>query len=346
MKNAIYVFLLILISFCSCSTKDRFASILQQFVELNDAMGVEKVDVGVIVAQVKNTLNTGSKSYTSFFRTLETQCSSGKARLSASINAAAQSINDANSNINNWNKNLGSAKMDVKGAQFGINEGKRHIFDFQRGLEKLNFNYKVYATEADKKLNIVKVLRDMITDELLNRTPGALVQVSKFQEKLKELKELLNNNTDSLYSPMISVLLDLATEQNFSDQTVLRKILQNLNNLNNALLQFRANQEKALTSNVRNLRRSIKNTQSRIRTYQRMRAQANSKLIDATNYLAFYRNEVSHFSAEKNRLADQLNLFNKLCTFERKVGQQGKTSFSTMKSTVSNLFARIQQLNR
>ncbi len=344
MKNAIYFFFLIFVSFCSCSTKDKFASILQQFVELNEAMGVERVDVGVIVAQVKNTLNSGQKSYTSFFRTLEAQCSAGKAKLSATINATSQSINEANSNINNWNKNLASAVADIKDAQANINKGNVQLTGLRRTVDKLNMDYKVYATEADKKLNIVKVLRDMITDELLNRTPGALVQVTKFQEKLNELKELLNNNSDSLYSPMISVLLDLATEQNFSDQSVLRKILQNLNNLNNALLTFRTNQEKTLTSEMSSLRKQMRNVKSRIRTYFRMKAQATSKQIDASNYLAFYRNEVTHFTAENTRLADQLNLFNKLCDFERSVGKQGRASFGAMRTTVSTLFTKVQQL--
>ena len=53
-------------------------------------------------------------------------------------------------------------------------------------------DYKVFVSEADKKSNVVKILRDIITDELYNKTPGALVQVAKFQQKLSELKDLLN----------------------------------------------------------------------------------------------------------------------------------------------------------
>jgi len=88
----------------------------------------------------------------------------------------------------------------------------------------------------------------------------------------------------------------------------------------------------------------MRNVKSRIGTYYKMQAQANSKRIDASNYIAFYNHEISHYSAEKNRIQDELTLFNKLCKFERKVGNEGKSSFSSMKNTVNVLFDRYQQL--
>jgi uncharacterized protein YdcH (DUF465 family) len=308
-------------------------------------MGVQKEDVGVIIAQVKNTLEGGAKQYTNFFRTVETQCASASARLNSAIKGLDSNISDAGSNLNNWTKNSASATADQKDAQGNIAKGRVQLNGLRQRISKITMDFKVYASEADKKLNVVKVLRDIITDELFNRTPGALVQVTKFQDKLNELKELLNNNSDSLYSPMISVLLDLATEQNFSDQAVLKKILQNLNNLDKALKDFRAKSESSLDAEVANIRKQLKNVKGRIRAYRRMRAQAISKKIDATHYISFYTHEISHFNAEKGRKYTELNMFKKLCDFQKKNHNQGKQNFTKLRSIASLLFNNIQKLH-
>jgi len=145
---------------------------------------------------------------------------------------------------------------------------------------------------------------------------------------------------------MIGVLLDLATEQNFSDQTVLRKILQNLNNLDAALRNFRTKQEASLNNEVSSLRRQTRNVKSRIRAYHRMKQQAYSKVLDATNYINFYRHEQSHFTAEQGRQNNELNLFNKLCTFERNIHNASVAAFKQFKSQIlPSLFNNVQKLH-
>ena len=117
MKNAFYFLLLISISFTTSATKDKFASILQQFVELNDAMGVQKEDVGVIIAQVKNTLDAGSKQFTNFFRSIESHCTSASASLSSTLKGLNSNVNEAKTNLNNWNKNVALAVKDQKDSE-------------------------------------------------------------------------------------------------------------------------------------------------------------------------------------------------------------------------------------
>jgi len=338
--------LLISVSFCASSAKnaDKFPSILNQFVELNEAIGVEKADVGVIVSQVKNALASGKKHFATFFRAVETQCASAVASIKNTIKELNSSVNDAKSNQNNWTKNLGTATADAKDARANIVKARGQLVGLRKRISKITMDYRVYAEEADKKLNVVKVLRDIITDELFNKAPGALVQVNKFQEKLAELKGLLNNNSDSLYSPIVSVLLDLATEQNFSDQGVLRKILQNLNNLDKALKDFRAKQEKSLDAELKNIRAQIKNVKQRVRAYRRMRSQAISKRIDAQHYLSFYGHEIVHFNAEKGRKEAELHMFKKLCEFEKRMHARGVKTYKFFKQVAKEVLARVQKI--
>lgn len=334
-----------MISFGTCATKDKFGNILQQFVELNDAMGVQKEDVGVIIAQVKNTLDAGSSQFTNFFKSIESHCTSASAKLNSALKGLQSNVNDARLNLNNWNKNAAAAVRDQKDAQAQIGVGRTQLAGLNKRIAKITMDYKVFASEADKKLNVIKILRDIITDELVNKTPGALVQVQKFQQKLSELKDLLNNNSDSLYSPMVSVLLDLATEQNFTDQTVLKKILENLNNLNKAMKAFRTRQERALNSEVASIRTQVRNVKGRIRAYRRMRAQAVSKKIDATHYISFYTHEIAHFTAENGRKNAEHTMFKNLCAFERTVHKSGNASFHSLKNTAGLLFSRLSLIH-
>jgi len=336
------------IAFCSSSTKqDKFPSILQQFVELNEAMGADKpVDAAVTIAQVANAVQTAKKKSADFFRTLETHCASAVAAIKNSIKELGTSSDDAKNQLNKWKVHLTTATKDAKDAQENIVKARQQLKAIKKRVAKLAMDYRVYASEADKKLMVVKVLRDIITDELYNKGPRALVQINKFQQKLSELKELLNNNSDSLYSPIISVLLDLATEQNFADQGVLKKILQNLTNLDKALKDFRLKQEKALDEEMKNVRAQAKNTRQRIRAYRRMRSQSNSKRIDATHYINFYTHEIAHFTAETGRKQEELNMFTKLCEFEKSVHKKSVAAHKWVKAQTARILGNLQKLSK
>jgi len=341
----IYCLALIMIAFCYCSAKSDFASIVHQFVELNDAMGVPREGASLQISRIRTALKKEAKVHKEFFRTLNTHCASAHAKLQGAINAAKSAINDAKSNINNWTKNRTNAVKDQKDAAANIKKGRSQLVALRKRISKITMDYRVSATEADKKLNVVKVLRDIISDELFNKVPGALVQVSKFTEKLNELKNMLNNNSDSLYSPIISVLLDLATEQNFADQGVLRKILQNLNNLDKALRDFRAKQEKGLDAEMKSLRKQVKNVRQRIRAYRRMRPQAHSKALDAGHYIGYYTHEVQHFTAESKRMSAAKLLFTKLCAFQKLVHKKLKAaSRRFVKIIVPRIHSHIQKM--
>jgi len=336
---------LIMIACVLSSATNDYKNVIHQFVELNEAMGKSKEDTGLQIAKVKGVLGKEKEAATKFFRALETQCTSGVAKLNEAIKANTDAITEATSQLNNWKKNLVSATKDTKDAGVEIKKPRGSLKVLRKRVAKLTMDYRVFAAEADKKQNVVKVLRDIISDELINRAPGALVQVNKFQQKLGELKEMLNSSSDSLYSPIISVLLDLATEQNFADQGILKKILENLRNLDKALKDFRTKQEKGLDAELLNLKKQIKNVKQRIRAYRRMSHQSSSKAIDAKHYIVFYTNEVKHFSAEQKRMETAKVFFNKLCTFEKNVHKKHVAGVMKWeKITIPYLFSSVQKL--
>jgi len=145
------------------------------------------------------------------------------------------------------------------------------------------------------------VLRNIITEQLINSHPGAFLQINKFTDKLNQLKGMLNNDNDSLYSPLVSVLLELASEQNFSDQGILKKILENIGNLDKNLKEYRNKRNADLIAELKNLRGNSVNLAKIRHAYGKMRAQSLSKRIDAQHYIQFYTNEIAHFISEVKR---------------------------------------------
>jgi len=65
-----------------------------------------------------------------------------------------------------------------------------------------------------------------------------------------------------------------------------------------------------------------------------MRHQALSKEIDAGHYIAFYQHEIQHFNSERGRITDELNLFVKLCAFEKYVHGVSKASYTLFKNQI------------
>jgi phage shock protein A len=313
---------------------------------LNEAVGNQKEDIGVMLANVKNTLEKGRKQHEEHFRTLSNHCATANSKIQASIVKLTQATTDSQNTLNQWKSSIAQATKERKDATDNIKTAKGQLKAFQKRVDKLLLDYKVVAEEADQKLNVVKLLRDIITDELLNRSPGSFVQLSKFQQKLNELKGMLNNNNDSLYAPIVTVLLDLATEQNFSNQGVLKKILENLTSLNASLTNFRSKQEDGLKKEEKNLHGQMKNTMDRINAYSKMRAQATSKGLDANHYIKFYTHEITHFNAEKARKLEEQRMFGKLCDYEKNANKQDVKRFTQFKSLiVPHLFSQVQNLN-
>jgi hypothetical protein len=326
---------LLYITLVSCSTSNLYAEILNDFVELNSEVGNGSEDLGVHLANVRNIIQSQEKSNNNFFQGLHSTCTSGAAKINEFLAKLTNDINESTNALNNWRKDQEKANVDIKSSEGSLKANAQKITENGKRLKNLAEDFKLAATETDQKITVVKMLRDIITDELLNtKRPGSFLQLSKFQEKLNELKGMLNNDNDSLYSPIVSVLLELASEQNFSDQGILKKILDNINNLDKSLHEFRQRKEAELKSGEKSLRDEETNLQNIRKAYRNMKAQAMSKRIDAQHYLQFFTNEIAHFNAEKKRKEDERDLFAKICAYQDHAEKESKKSLEDFKNKV------------
>lgn len=167
-----------------------------------------------------------------------------------------------------------------------------------------------------KKMVVVRVLKNIISDELFTHSPSFVqVQVSKFNQKLEELKNLLSSDKDSLYTPILSALVGLASERQFSDPKILRQILQNLNRLQASLVQFRQKEEAAYTNDTNGLHAQLNTLRSELRTYRRSLMILNYRRRKQTHLISYAKHSIAHFNRELQR-------FEGLWRLAEKIGQQ------------------------
>jgi len=337
---------MLFLTFTYCSSS-KFANIINQFVELNNELGIQKEDVGVIITGVKNVLTEEEKLDDAHFRALTQNCNSGEAAVNGAIAKLSNEVNESTKRLNDWKSALANSFKDVAKAKSDITSTGQKIVANQKSIDKALEDFKVTVTETDQKLNVVKTLRDIITDELINNAGAhSFVQLNKFTDKLNELRDLLNNDNDSLYSPLVSVLLELATEQNFSDQGILKKILQNIHNLDVSLRNFRKQREDGLNNEMKSLKSNAVNLGKIKNAYENMLAQSVSKRIDAQHYITFYTNEIAHFNAETGRKNDEKALLGKLCAFEKTAHEKDKQNLQNFKAKVlPYIIDQIQKLH-
>lgn len=69
---------------------------------------------------------------------------------------------------------------------------------------------------------------------LAQLTNPSLVQVKKFQNSLRKIEARINPH--SKHAPMIKALINLAAEQNFSNQGIIQQIVDSLNEFRNAVV--------------------------------------------------------------------------------------------------------------
>jgi hypothetical protein len=336
---------MLLLTFTLCSTS-QYSNIISQFIELNNELGNPREDVGVIISSVRNVINEQEKRDEGFFNELSQNCNGSTAAVNNGLTKLANDINESTKSLNEWKATLAGTQGEITKA---ANDIKATAAKFQQAKQRINkdlLDFKVLATETDQKLNVVKTLRDIITDELLNNKSGhSFVQLNKFTTKLAELKEMLNNDNDSLYSPLVSVLLTLASEQNFSDQGILKKILENINNLEHNLTEFRKARENGLNSELKTERANLNNLGRIKNAYENLRAQSFSKRIDAQHYIHFYTNEIAHFNAERTRKTEELHLVQKICAFEKTVHNHDRQELQAFKThVVPYIVEEIQKL--
>ena len=333
------IFFFLLVSTSSTITEAKidsraFQEIMDDFVQVHSAASAQ-IDLGLVLSDVKITLQAGEKRYKEFLSTFLSGCNNAKAKVNKFVTGLQNARAEAQNQISNtWASQTEKGRKGVTDAVASAAKVSKDIADIKANMAKIVIDYHSGVTETDMKLNVVKQLRDIIEDELIN--PGqSFVQIRKFNEKLAHLNELIKRSGDSLYTPIIATLVELASEQNFSDQKILSTILKNLKELENSLNAFRLERENAMNVTLKSMKAQEDNLAAQLTDYHHLEQRYASDVFEASQNTQLLNTEITNLNSEITRKQDELQSVTKLCDTENEMFTAGTQRMEMIKSDLT-----------
>jgi hypothetical protein len=320
--------------------------IVGELIELNKDAKTPEFQVHQLLSQIAEGAKGTLTATNSVFKGINSRCTRGSTKLNEFLKKLNADLLLDGALINRAQTHLKTLRRD--GGIFNKN-----IKDAEDGLERINGRYQKEIAhnrrvtfEAYAKLDVIKRLRDIINDELINGSKaGAFVQLEQFKSAMTDLQEKMSKVEDTLFSPLVSALVSLANQRNFSDQGILKKILTLLakigSNLKAFLKRHKADHKKIL--GLIGQQRTLKGKQ--LRDYMRLKAQIGQDIIfendaisHATNSSQLLKSQI----AKKNR---ELKHWSKLCNHEKTFGTKIVKEITDFEKKLNELKGVVAKLH-
>jgi hypothetical protein len=150
------------------------------------------------------------------------------------------------------------------------------------------------------------------------------------------LQELLQKTGDTLYTPIITALVNLASESSFSDQSVLKQILFNLRKLRANIEKFKGEKEYDMNNRMVILKKEQENLESQIGDYQHLSERYVSIVTEAHQNMDLLNKDFSNIQAEVERKNSELQNLNHLCEEENTMYKRGINRIIEVKDGIRN----------
>lgn len=260
-KTVIFILFITLCSY-ALSKRASIDSILLQMVQVNTAAGKDRSEVDVLVAKLNSALRDTFEANDARQNKMQSRCEDGEKMLTSYINKLEADYKGLVYKQIEEAKKQAKAEEDENTYTKEVEATKSQILGNEQKIEDEMKQYTKIGAEAEQKVVAIKGVKDIITDELLvtsNSKSFVQLKTSTFARKVNDLKIVLAGITarESMYSPMITTLLTLAQNRNFSDQELIKKILQILSKLEENLRDFRKRQENEQKEIIQTFRKKI-----------------------------------------------------------------------------------------
>jgi predicted nucleic acid-binding Zn-ribbon protein len=320
-----------------------FQEIMDDFVEVHKAAG-QQVDVGLVLSDVKITLQASEKKYKEFLSSFLTSCDNAQGKVTSFVKRLTDARQEAQNQVSNqWAHQLAKGRSGIKEAQTAAASINKQLEAIRKQMAQIVIDYHQGVSETDSKLHVVKQLRDIIEDELIN--PGkSFIQVGRFQNKLKNLQGLIEKSGDTLYTPIIQTLVELASEQNFSDQKILQAILKNLQALQTSLQSFKKEKETAMNVTLQNLKKQEENLNGQLEDYHHLEQRYVSDVHEANQNTQLLSTEIANLSSEIKRKQDELTNVVHLCNTEKDLFKAGTQRLTLIRQDLNNAVNNVISL--
>jgi hypothetical protein len=332
-------------SYCIEKKGDNINEIIDELVELNKAVKAPVSHIGSTVSQIRAAAHASAKAFKAFYNRVDLNCKAGfgfiksfTSKLNGDLVGVKAAINSAHARIKkntaavaDFAKKLAANKAELR------NSHKRHA------IESRNFRHRLL--EAGAKLTTLRHIRNIIVDELLNgKAPASLIQVNTISTQLKQLKTLVEKDNDTMFSSVVSALLELVSEKNLNDQVILRKFLASLNKLAH---KIRAWRRSAIADHkkIRKLNRASNAAKLKsIRALGNLLVEARSEVVGATRAIDELNNAIFIINKALARKQKENKHWERICDDQKRVAKIFTTAYTNLKNKVKKVGAALLNL--
>jgi acyl CoA:acetate/3-ketoacid CoA transferase alpha subunit len=346
MRTFIFLTFLLVSSFAIERKADNINQIIDELVELHKVIKSPKAHVAGLLGNVQKSRHDAGTAFRAFFTTVQGSCKAGAANLGGFIKALQGDVVEAQTQINNFKGELASATKNSAKYAAQVKTARAEIENANKRFNQALAAHQQHRLEAEEKLRIIRHVRNIVHDELLNAPPAkpkasprgkrSLLQVhaEAINGKLQELKGLVEKSDDSLYSTVVASLIEMASEQNLNDQTILRKFLAALRKLRNNFRKFIVTSAKEFKATTLLHKKNMKSRLSSLRALSSLLAQTRSDVKGATVALHELDNVTNSLNQTISRKNAELKNLQKLCDDQARIAKLFQGAFKNLKGKV------------
>ena len=327
-KTVIFLIFLILCSYTQSRTKNMEV-ILNQFVQLNQAAGKDKEVVSMIVSQVSSAFKDNNEREESVHGGILDRCTAGQKVLQEYIKKLETDLLALNANIEATKGEIEVAEKDGQNYLKQLENLKTDLMEQKKRATDEITNYQNLGAESEKKLVAIKAIRDVITDELLTPDGQSFLQLQtqEFSRQVNDLKNMLREvkAKESIFSPILSTLLQLAQNKNFADQQILVKVIEVLKKFEQNIKDFRIKQQHEGKQIIEDLKKSIGATKDQARNVVNLLQERKSKIASGQDNNINDGKNAKNFSDTIKRKKDEIVYWDNICKYQTKIRDDTRT---------------------
>jgi hypothetical protein len=296
---------------------------MQNLMQLNQEAGKENSDIDVLIAQVRSSLGKHFDSNDDRFSQMKQRCSQGLGLWKSFQDKIKQE--KTNYESKNEVEKLKKEKAEAELQKYVTQEQEliAKLKDTQQSIEVALSEFNKYAKESEDKLIAIKVVKDIIKDDLLTNSKQSFVQLQTqtLSRKVEDLKTVLNeiSSRESVYPAMLSTLLSVAQNSDFADQNLLKKILEILSKLEENINQFKSKQTSQLKENVDLLKNTLETQKDEAKINLERIKEAKSTIEAEKDSRKENKQNIDEIERTLSRKSSEIEYWNKICNYQEEI---------------------------
>jgi hypothetical protein len=332
-RTFIFLTLLIVSSFCIEKNQNNVNEIIDELMELNSLIPnkamYKKGDRSVkTLVHIQKVARKETSTFQLWYGTVQRNCKAGTqylsgfaAKLKGDLARARSASVRASANQNR----VRELSMQLGHANLNLERSKERV-------RRETAVYRRSRAEAHNKLMVIRHVRNIVVDELLNgKAPASLIQVNTINEKLQALKTMIEKDNDPMFSSMVETLLEMATMQNLNDQSTLKKLIASLNSLSQKLRSW-LKSSKVSHKRIRMANRAAHAAMFKsINAYGKLIADHATRVVAAKRAVEEFNNSIFVLTRALQRKHKEGHVWTQLCEDQARVAGTILSSIANVK---------------